>query len=72
MKRSYRIYLIKINGAKVKPALLKIIQPYAKQFNQLFYYQGSFSEYYNPEALHKDYLSLLEICESVYQTIKVS
>ena len=67
-------FLNKINGAKAKPAILKITQPFASQFipkSSTSVLPVLLSEYYNSEALHKDYLSLLDMCESVYPMIQV-
>ena len=56
------------------PAILKITQPYAQEFIPK---QVSLAlplpmmELYNPETLHMDYASLLDVCESVFETITV-
>ena len=67
-------FLNKLNGAKAKPAILKITQPYDEQFipkSSTLLLPVLLSEFYSPEALHKDYLSLLQLCESTYPMIQV-
>lgn len=47
-------FFTKLNGATIKPAILKIIQPYAEQFipkSSTPTLPVLLSEYYNPEAL---------------------
>lgn len=53
------------NMAEKKPAILKIIQPYAQRFTLPL----PMLELYNPEALHMGYLSLLKAFESAFQSI---
>lgn len=63
-----------LNEAKSKPAILKITRPYSLQFVPKICDQSlptPLTEMYEPEALHSDYLSLLEKCETAFSTIKV-
>ena len=73
-KEKLQTFFSKLDGAKVKPAILKITQPYAEKFvpkSSTCILPMLLSEFYNPEALHKDYLALLQICESTYPMIQV-
>lgn len=59
--------------ADKKPAILKITQPYAKDFIPKCATKAlplPMMELYNPDTLQMDYLSLLNVCESTFQTIK--
>lgn len=63
-----------INMAEKKPAILKIVQPYAHEFIPKICCSTlplPMTELYNPEALHMGYLSLIETCESAFQSITV-
>ena len=63
-----------INMAENKPAILKITQPYAQEFIPKLCCSAlptPMMELYNPEALHMSYLTLLETCESAFQSITV-
>lgn len=67
-------FIQEINMAEKKPAILKIIQPYAQDFIPKSCSPAlplPMMELYNPEALHMGYLTLLEECESTFQSIKV-
>jgi len=60
--------------AENKPAILKITQPYAQEFIPKLCCSAlptPMMELYNPEALHMSYLTLLETCESAFQSITV-
>ena len=63
-----------INQANIKPAILRIMPPYANDFVPKLS-SGKFpkplTELYNPTALHIDYVSLLEMCEKEFESIKV-
>ena len=60
--------------AEKKPTMLKIIHPYAQEFIPKLCSSTlplPMLELYNPEALHMNYLSLLEACELAFQSITV-
>ena len=60
--------------AEKKHAMLKIVHPYAKEFILKLCSSTlplPMMELYNPEALHMDYLSLLEACELAFPSITV-
>ena len=56
-----------------KPAMLKLIHPYAQEFIHKLCSSTlpSMLELYNPKALHIDYLFLPEACKLVLQSITV-
>lgn len=54
----------------MKAAILKITPPYAKKFAPPDL-PPPISELYNPECLSMDYLTLIEECEKIFNTIKV-
>ena len=63
-----------ISMAKCKPAILKITPPYSGEFIPTICkdsFPKPISELYNPEALHMDYLSLLNECETMFESLKV-
>ena len=63
-----------ISLADQKPAILKVIKPYADDFIPKAFdskLPQLLTSLYSPEALHLDYLSLLTQCETAYHTIKV-
>lgn len=71
MDRFYR----DMNRAKKKPAILKIIQPYAQEFIPKMsqeQFPRPFGELYDPEALKMTYTKLLDECERVFKSIVVS
>eukprot|EP00731_Ephydatia_muelleri_P019758 Em0012g583a len=64
-----------INGAKHKPGILKVVPPYADQFVPLSFTSllpPLLTDLYEPEYLQMDYLSLLQKCEDIVKTLKVS
>ena len=64
-----------VNMADKKPAILTVTQPYAKEFIPKLCTSTlpmPLTELYSQEALHMDYLSLLDTCESTFQSIKVT
>ena len=70
----FKLFLDYISGSVHKPGLLKITTPFAEQFVPRACDSSlphSLSSLYSPNALHLDYLSLLQECEMVFSTIKV-
>ncbi len=68
-------FFSKISKAEKKPAILKIVKPYAEQFIPRLNHTSLPSpmmDLYNPELLHVDYLSLLNECEARFECLKVS
>ena len=64
-----------LNSANKKPAILKIIQPYAESFIPKLskaQFPKPITELYDPEALKMDYIELLTECERVFDLISVS
>lgn len=64
-----------IDGAKKKPAILKLIQPYAEFFIPKLSkaeFPKPMTELYNTEALTMNYTELLAECERVFDLIAVS
>lgn len=63
-----------LNGAKKKPAILKITPPYSKYFvpklSQATFPQP-ITDLYNPSALEMDYMELLDECEKQFDLITV-
>ena len=61
--------------AKTKPAILKIVQPYAQSFvptAALSTYPRPISDLYDPSTLQLNYRDLLAECEKVYDSYKVN
>lgn len=68
-------FFAKISKADKKPAILKIVQPYAEEFIPRLssaLLPIPMMDLYNPELLHADYLSLLNECEAQFECLKVS
>ena len=67
-------FFLNVSMAKKKPAILKIIEPYAHEFipklnsNML---PKPITELYDQDALHMDYLSLLDAFERIFPSLKV-
>ena len=64
-----------LDGAKKKPAILKIIQPYANSFVPKVLsaeLPKPISSFYNPDALKMDYIELLAECERLFNMISVT
>ncbi len=64
----------KIDKAQIKPALLRVVEPFAEDFIPRLSTDKlpkPLTDLYNPDALRMDYLKLLDSCESVFQSIKV-
>ena len=63
-----------LNLAKVKPAILKIVQPYAQAFvptATLSTYPKPISDLYDPSTLQLNYRDLLAVCDKVYDSYEV-
>ena len=65
----------KINQAKRKSAILKVVMPYAETLvpvTNTEKFPKPFSELYNPSMLTADYHDLLKECERIFSTIQVT
>ena len=69
-----QLELCKISKAEVKPAILKIVEPYAEALIPRFsssLLPHPMMELYMPDMLHKSYLPLLEKCKEKFKAIQV-
>ncbi len=67
-------FFSKISKAEKKPAILKIVGPYAEEFIPRLNsasLPSPMMDLYNPELLHSDYLSLLNECEAIASDLSV-
>ena len=68
------VFFAQLDSAPKKPAILKIVEPYSEQFIPKLCNVAlpkPLTELYDPDSLHLEYLSLLELCEERFQSIKV-
>jgi len=73
-KEEMDAFFVKINTAIKKPAILKVVEPYSEQFIPKVFSLSlpkSLAQLYDPDSLHMEYLPLLDLCEKVYESIKV-
>ena len=57
-----------------KPAIFKLIEPYAQKFVPKLYLDAfpcPISDFYNCDALALEYVDLLKECETVFATIQI-
>ena len=65
----------KISGATKKPAILKVVEPNAHNFIPKLNddtLPKPMLELFNRDALQMDFLTLLDVCEKHFQSIKVT
>ena len=70
----FHSFFMKLNQAKIKPAILRIIPPYADNFIPKLStecFPRPIPDHYNPDMLHVDYIGLVDECERVFDSIKV-
>lgn len=70
-----QMFFKQINRAKNKPAILKIINPYADNFIPtpcLPSFPKPLTDLYNPAALQMEYLDLIHECEQLFLTLQVT
>jgi hypothetical protein len=70
-KPSLNEFMAEISVAKKKPAILSVHPLYAKEFIRKKKI-ALITNFYNPETLQMDYVSILKECESVFASITIT